>query len=44
MPLVDSDALRRRRAGFVADFCERPFFFIRAANPQILLDDVERVL
>jgi hypothetical protein len=44
MPLVDSDALRRRRAGFVADFCERPFFFIRAANPQILLDEVEKVL
>jgi hypothetical protein len=44
MPLVDSDALRRRRAGFVADFCERPFFFIRAANPQILLDEVERIL
>jgi hypothetical protein len=44
MPLVDDDDLRRRRAGFVARFCERPFFFIRAATPQVLLDEVERVI
>jgi hypothetical protein len=44
MPLVDSDALRRRRAGFVASFCERPFYFIRAATPQVLLDEVDKVL
>jgi hypothetical protein len=44
MPMVDRDDLRRRRAGFVARFCERPFFFIRAATPQVLLDEVERVL
>ena len=34
---------RRRRASFVARFCERPFFFIRAATPQVLLDEVEKV-
>ena len=44
MPLVDNDALRRRRADFVARFCERPFHFIRAATPQVLLDEVDRVL
>jgi hypothetical protein len=44
MPLVDNDALRRRRAGFVDRFCERPFFFIRAATPQVLLDEVEKVI
>ena len=44
MPLVDDDELRRRRAGFVARFCERPFFFIRAATPQVLLDEVDKVL
>ena len=32
----------RTRAGFVASFCERPFFFIRAATPQVLLDEVDR--
>jgi hypothetical protein len=44
MPLVDADALRARRAAFVARFCERPFFFIRAATPQVLLDEVDRIL
>ncbi|MCU0478117.1 MAG: hypothetical protein MUE92_05155 [Chloroflexi bacterium] len=44
MPLVDNDELRRRRADFVARFCERPFYFIRAATPQVLLDEVEKVL
>ncbi len=44
MPMVDNDALRRRRADFVHRFCERPFFFIRAATPQVLLDEVDRIL
>ncbi len=44
MPLVDTDALRLARAGFVQRFGERPYHFIRAANPQVLLDLVERTL
>ena len=44
MPLVDTDALRARRAAFVERFCERPFFFIRAATPQVLMDEVDRIL
>jgi hypothetical protein len=44
MPMVDDDVLRRRRAAFVDRFCERPFFFIRAATPQVLLDEVDRIL
>jgi hypothetical protein len=44
MPLLDTDELRARRAAFVARFCERPFFFIRAPTPQVLLDEVDRVL
>jgi hypothetical protein len=44
MPMVDSDPLRERRARFVASFCERPFYFIRAATPQVLLDEVDRIL
>jgi hypothetical protein len=43
MPIVDTDPLRRRRASFVERFCERPFFFARAATPQVLLDLVESV-
>jgi hypothetical protein len=44
MPVVDTDALRAARARFVERFCERPFFFIRAATPQVLLDEVDKVL
>jgi hypothetical protein len=44
MPIVDTDALRRARAGFVRRFCDRPFYFVRAATPQVLLDQVETVL
>jgi hypothetical protein len=44
MPMVDNDELRRRRAVFVDRFCERPFYFIRAATPQVLLDEVEKIL
>jgi hypothetical protein len=44
MPIVDTDALRAARADFVGRFAERPYFFIRAANPQVLLDEMDRVL
>jgi hypothetical protein len=44
IPLLDHDALRQRRADFVARFCERPFYFIRAATPQVLLDEVDKIL
>jgi hypothetical protein len=44
MPLVDTDALRARRAAFVERFTDRPYYFVRAATPQVLMDEVERVL
>ena len=44
MPLLDTDELRARRAAFVARFCERPFFFVRAPTPQVLMDEVDRIL
>jgi hypothetical protein len=44
MPLVDSDARRQVRAAFVQRFTERRYFFVRAATPQVLLDEVDRVL
>jgi hypothetical protein len=44
MPIVDTDALRAVRADFVRRFAERPYFFIRAATPQVLLDEMDRVL
>jgi hypothetical protein len=44
MPLVDTDDLRRSRAAFVHRFCDRPYYFVQAATPQALLDEVDRVL
>ena len=44
MPIVDSQALRLRRADFVGRFCERPYYFVRAATPQVLMDEVDRIL
>jgi hypothetical protein len=44
MPLVDDEQRRAARAAFVQRFTERPYVFVRAANPQVLLDEVERVL
>jgi hypothetical protein len=44
MPIVDTEARRKARAGFVARFSERPYYFVRAATPQVLMDEVDRVL
>lgn len=44
MPLIDTEQLRRRRAAFIARFAERPYYLVRAANPQVLMDEVDRVL
>jgi hypothetical protein len=44
MPIIDTDALRRARSRFLARFCERPYYFVRAATPQVLMDEVDRVV
>jgi hypothetical protein len=44
MPLVDTEPLRRARAGFIERFTDRPYYFVRAATPQVLMDEVDRVL
>lgn len=44
MPNIDSDELRLRRADFCHRFCERPGYIIRAKNPQLVLDEVEKLL
>lgn len=44
MPIIDTEPLRRAPAAFVERFSERPYYFVRAATPQVLLDEVERVL
>ncbi|MCB2174469.1 MAG: hypothetical protein KQH57_01545 [Actinomycetales bacterium] len=42
MPVVDTDERRQARADFLQSFCTRPFFFIRAATPQVLLDEFDK--
>lgn len=44
MPMIDTEPLRGARAGFVERFSERPYYFVRAANPQVLMDEVDRIL
>jgi hypothetical protein len=44
MPLMDTEELRHRRAAFLESFCTRPYFLIRAATPQVLMDEADRVI
>ena len=44
MPIVDTEERRAARAGFAERFGDRPYYFVRAATPQVLLDEVEKVL
>jgi hypothetical protein len=44
MPMVDTEVLRKDRVGFVERFSDRPYHFIRAATPQVLLDEVDKLL
>ncbi len=43
MPMIDTDELRFARADFCHRFASRPYYLIRARNPQIVLDQVEKV-
>ena len=44
MPLTDTEALRKARAAFSLKLGDRPFYFVRAATPQVLMDEVDQVL
>jgi len=44
MPMVDTEPLRRARARWVTKFSDRPYYFVRAATPQVLLDELDKVL
>jgi hypothetical protein len=45
MPIVDTDELRQKRGNFVSRFVEnKPYFMIRAKTPQILFDEVEKLI
>ena len=44
MPLMDTEELRSRRAAFIKRFCTRPYYFIRAATPQQLMEEADKVI
>jgi hypothetical protein len=44
MPVLDTEERRRKRAEFLTRFCVRPYYMIRAANPQALMDEADKVL
>ncbi|MEM4310824.1 MAG: hypothetical protein QXX95_00335 [Nitrososphaerales archaeon] len=44
MPLLDNNLLRENRAKFVKRLSSIPYFLIRAPNPQLLIDEVEKLL
>jgi hypothetical protein len=45
MPVVDTDELRQKRGDFVSRFAaEKPYFMVRAKTPQLLFDEVEKLM
>lgn len=44
MPILDSEELRYKRAAFIQEFIQKPYHLIRARTPQLLLDEVEKLL
>jgi hypothetical protein len=43
MPMIDTDELRFARADFCSRFAQRTYYLIRAKNPQLVLDEVEKL-
>ena len=45
MPVIDTDELRARRGAFCTRFASgRPYFMVRARTPQLVLDEVEKLM
>ena len=45
MPIIDTDELRAKRGNFVSRFvAEKPYFMVRAATPQLLFTEAEKLL
>ncbi|MEN6492578.1 MAG: hypothetical protein ABFC85_11375 [Rectinema sp.] len=45
MPIIDTDALRAKRGDFCSRFAaDRPYFMIRAKTPQLLFDEIEKLM
>jgi hypothetical protein len=45
MPVIDTDVLRAKRGDFCSRFAaDRPYFMIRAKTPQLLFDEIEKLM
>lgn len=45
MPMFDTPELRKKRADFIAHFAkQRPYVYVRCANPEILIDELEKYM
>ncbi|TVQ35073.1 MAG: hypothetical protein EA384_16800 [Spirochaetaceae bacterium] len=45
MPIVDTDELRAARGDFVSRFAkDKPYYMVRARDPRLLWDEVEKIL
>lgn len=45
MPVIDTDELRAKRGAFCSRFAAgRPYYMVRARTPQLLLDEVEKLM
>jgi len=45
MPIIDTDEKRKRRGKFCKKFCDPiPYYMIRAKSPQILFDEIEKLI
>ena len=45
MPILDTDERRKKRGAFCKRFCDPiPYYMIRAKSPQILFDEIEKLL
>lgn len=45
MPIIDTDTLRAKRGDFCSRFAaDRPYFMIRAKTPQLLFDEIEKLM
>lgn len=44
MPLFDNTELRYKRARFIKDFAKRQYTYIRGKGPQIIIDELDKVI
>lgn len=45
MPIVDTDERRQKRGKWLSEWVrEKPYFMIRAASPQLLFDEIDKIM